>query len=321
MLEDRVGSRTLRIGRCLHRVLRAVRGDGTLLLSGEQRLSDAESQSGSKQQRLSDAGSQSGSKLASRGHDAGGTRAGRADADAGGDPVEGAAATHTAAACAACGCTAIALASEVVQFAGVALIFFLAEALTGTSPIELVEAFISGLRDMGLVRGAMSYCALLVGLQMFPVAAALLPILCAGAIFGVPLGTALVVLSSTTSAVAAALVSRLVCRTKRVDAWVAASRDLSALDAAFAAASWPSALLLILLVRLASFVPFSWSNYAFGLTAAPLSAFALATAIGSVPNSLAYVSSGTLGAAFRQDFHSQSGISLGVVLYPGLAPG
>lgn len=38
------------------------------------------------------------------------------------------------------------------------------------------------------------------------------------------------------------------------------------------------------------------SNYAFGFTAAPLSAFVAATAAGSIPSSLAYVSSGTLGA-------------------------
>jgi hypothetical protein len=74
--------------------------------------------------------------------------------------------SHAAAAVAACGCTAIALASEAVQFGGLAIFFLLAEALTGSSPVEVVEAFISGVQDLGPAMGAAAYCALLFGLQV-----------------------------------------------------------------------------------------------------------------------------------------------------------
>lgn len=326
--------------------------------------------------------------------------------------------SHAAAAVAACGCTAIALASETIQFGGLAIFFLSAEVLTGTPPVEVVEAFISGVQHLGPATGAAAYCALLFALQVLaivqhslpcgsrpppralstaapqpslgvraslarvsirgrvvhpaaaalphlfplhldshprlaphepnspqhphpprhpmqgvithstrtpcatsplspfaslsqagvvppilvtppfpppvpgitfpphptqlvypifcvphsmyappqpsphpqvvPVAAAFLPILCAGAIFGVPLGTFLVVLTSTASALTAALLVRHCCRARLVDRLLSTSADLAALDTALAAASWPTAAIITLLVRLSTFVPFTW---------------------------------------------------------------
>ena len=53
---------------------------------------------------------------------------------------------------------------------------------------------------------------------------------------------------------------------------------------------------LVLLLRLSTFVPFTWSSYLVGLSHADMPRLLAATAIGSAPNSLAYVSSGALGA-------------------------
>lgn len=83
--------------------------------------------------------------------------------------------SHAAAAVAACGCTAIALASEAIQFGGLAIFFLSAEVLTGTPPVEVVEAFISGVQHLGPATGAAAYCALLFALQVLAIVQHSLP--------------------------------------------------------------------------------------------------------------------------------------------------
>jgi len=72
---------------------------------------------------------------------------------------------------AACGCATMAVASEIVQFVGLALVFFLVQWQTGYSPLQATSAFIDAIRSLGPVLGGATYVALLAALQTVPLAA------------------------------------------------------------------------------------------------------------------------------------------------------
>jgi len=106
----------------------------------------------------------------------------------------------------------------------------------------------------------------------------------AGAIFGFAGGTIVVVIGATIGATLAFLLARTVMR-KRIEKMTASNKKFRALDRAIAS----EGMKIVFLVRLAVVFPFTWVNYAFGLTAIPLWRYVLATLLGIIPATAAFV--------------------------------
>lgn len=114
----------------------------------------------------------------------------------------------------------------------------------------------------------------------------------AGLIFGVAQGTLVVVLAATVAAALAFLLARSVAR-RRVEGWARKSPRFDAIDQAVREQGWR----VVALLRLSPLVPFSLSNYLYGLTAVSFWPYVLATAVAIVPGTLLYVSLGAAGRA------------------------
>jgi len=114
----------------------------------------------------------------------------------------------------------------------------------------------------------------------------------AGAIFGFAAGSIVVIIGATIGATAAFLLGRTVFR-KRVEAMVASSPRMAAFDKAIAAEGTK----IMLLMRLSGFPPFTWINYALGLSGVGLRPYILTTFFGIIPGTLAFTWAGAAGAA------------------------
>jgi uncharacterized membrane protein YdjX (TVP38/TMEM64 family) len=106
----------------------------------------------------------------------------------------------------------------------------------------------------------------------------------AGAIFGFVGGTIVVVIGATIGATLAFLLARTIMR-KRIEAMTASNAKFRALDRAIASEGAK----IVFLVRLAVVFPFTYVNYAFGLTAIPLGRYVAATFFGILPATAAFV--------------------------------
>lgn len=149
------------------------------------------------------------------------------------------------------------------------------------------RTWVSGLGFAGYVLYALVYAACVV---LFIPASILT--LGAGATFGVIRGTIVVVIGATLGATLAFIVARTIAR-KRVEAMAANDRRFRALDRAITSEGAK----IVLLVRLAVVFPFTYSNYVFGLTGVRVMPYALATFIGIIPGSIAFVYIGAAAAA------------------------
>ncbi len=109
-------------------------------------------------------------------------------------------------------------------------------------------------------------------------------VLAAGALFGVPLGFALVSVSCVLSAGMVFLAGRHLSR-----GWilkkVASHKKIKALDDAVAEKGWR----MVFLLRLTSVLPFPLLNYALGLSKIRFKEYILASWIGMMPGTLLYV--------------------------------
>jgi uncharacterized membrane protein YdjX (TVP38/TMEM64 family) len=114
----------------------------------------------------------------------------------------------------------------------------------------------------------------------------------AGLLFGLAQGAVVVLVSATLAAALAFLIARHLAR-GRVERWAARSPRFEAIDTAIRQQGWK----VVALLRLSPLVPFSVSNYLYGLTAVPFWPYVLATAAGMVPGILLYVSIGAAGRA------------------------
>jgi len=114
----------------------------------------------------------------------------------------------------------------------------------------------------------------------------------AGAIFGFAKGSLLVIFSATIGATAAFLLARTVLR-HRVERMTANNAKFRALDRSITREGTK----IMWLVRLSGFPPFTWVNYAFGLTGIRLPPFLLTTFFGIIPGTLAFTWTGAAGAA------------------------
>ena len=114
----------------------------------------------------------------------------------------------------------------------------------------------------------------------------------AGAIFGFAAGAAIVVIGATLGATAAFVLARTVLRA-RVERMTAGNVRFRALDRAITAEGTK----ILWLVRLSGFPPFTWVNYAFGLTGVRLVPYIVITFFGIIPGTLAFTWAGAAGAA------------------------
>lgn len=116
--------------------------------------------------------------------------------------------------------------------------------------------------------------------------------LAAGATFGFVPGAIVNVIGATLGATAAFLLARTVLR-RRIERMVEANPKLTALDRAFT----QEGAKIMWLVRLSGFPPFTWTNYALGLTGVRVAPYIVITFLGIIPGSLAFTYAGAAGAA------------------------
>lgn len=108
-----------------------------------------------------------------------------------------------------------------------------------------------------------------------------------GYLFGVPTGTALVSLSSTAAATAAFLISRYGLR-DYISGVATKYPRFRAIDRAIGRQGFK----FVLLLRLSPLLPFSVSNYLYGLTSVRLPQYVAGSWLGMLPGTVAYVSAG-----------------------------
>lgn len=108
-----------------------------------------------------------------------------------------------------------------------------------------------------------------------------------GYLFGVPEGTAVVSLASTVAAAAAFLISRYGLR-DYIERRAQRYPRFRAMDRAIGREGFK----FVFLLRLSPLLPFSISNYLYGLTSVGLPEFVLGSWLGMLPGTIAYVSAG-----------------------------
>ena len=123
----------------------------------------------------------------------------------------------------------------------------------------------------------------------------------AGFVYGAVWGTLVVVPASVAAALISFLVTRKVARGS-VARRVAGNQKFEALDHAIEHAGFK----ITLLVRLSPIFPFGVLNYALGLTKVTLRDYALATALGMLPGTIAYVDLGSLATSATELGHASS---------------
>jgi uncharacterized membrane protein YdjX (TVP38/TMEM64 family) len=157
-------------------------------------------------------------------------------------------------------------------------------------PVDLwIEASRGTIEELG-IWGPIAFGAVYVTATVFMVPGVILT-LAAGALFGSLLGTAVVSLSSVTGAALAFLIARYFAR-ERVEQRLADNPRFAAIDRAIGEQGWK----IVGLLRLSPAMPFSLSNYLYGLTAVPFWPYVGISAIAMLPATFLYVYLGDVGA-------------------------
>mmetsp|Transcript_33316 Transcript_33316/g.84141 ORF Transcript_33316/g.84141 Transcript_33316/m.84141 type:complete len:388 (+) Transcript_33316:65-1228(+) len=173
-------------------------------------------------------------------------------------------------------------------------------AYTGQSPVDVAvqvqQADVQqGLRDLvGYIEGlgpigylyfsAVYVVAEMLAIPAIPLAAS------AGYLFGAVNGTLIVLLSATVAAAGAFLIGRVLLRSW-VENLIAGSRKFQAIDEAISRKGFQ----LVLLLRLSPLLPFSISNYLYGMTKVDFGQYVGGTLLGFAPGTLAFVMTGQVG--------------------------
>lgn len=144
--------------------------------------------------------------------------------------------------------------------------------------------------EMG-VWGPVVYVAVYVACALLFVPGSILT-LGAGVVFGLVKGTLVVAVAANLAAMAAFLIARHLAR-ERVAALAQRNARFGAIDAAIREEGWK----VVALLRLSPLVPFSVSNYLYGLTPVAFGPYALASAVGMLPATVLYVYLGAAGGA------------------------
>jgi uncharacterized membrane protein YdjX (TVP38/TMEM64 family) len=167
----------------------------------------------------------------------------------------------------------------------------IAFALTRLLPLARWAAHLEALVRGWGTTGAFVYgAAYVVGVLLFIPGSVLT--LGAGALFGAFWGTVLVSLASTTAAALAFLIARHLAR-GAVERLARRDKRFEAIDQAVREGGWR----IVVLLRLSPVVPFSLSNYLYGLTPVAFGPYVLASWIAMLPATVLYVSIGAAGRA------------------------
>ena len=153
--------------------------------------------------------------------------------------------------------------------------------------LESFKTWVQGVGPIGYVLYVVVYAVCCVFLVP-----ALALTLGAGAIFGFAGGAIVNVIGATLGATAAFLLARGVLR-HRVERMTSGSAKFAALDRAITREGTK----IMWLVRVSGFPPFTWVNYAFGLTGIHLGPFLMTTFFGIIPGTIAFTYAGAAGAA------------------------
>jgi uncharacterized membrane protein YdjX (TVP38/TMEM64 family) len=146
------------------------------------------------------------------------------------------------------------------------------------------QAWVVGLGPVGWVLYALVYalcCVLFVPASILTLGA--------GALYGLGTGTAIVLAGATLGATLSFLLAKSILR-KKIERMTAGNAKFAALDKAIA----KEGAKIVFLVRLSPVFPFTYINYAFGLTGVRTAPYVLASFVGMIPGTFAYV---YLGAA------------------------
>ncbi len=171
------------------------------------------------------------------------------------------------------------------------------------------QAYVHGLGAIGYVVYALVYAV--AGL-FFP---ASILTLGAGALFGVVAGSIVVALGATLAATMAFILARTILR-QRIERMAAANAKFRAVDDAIGR----EGVKIVFLVRLSAVFPFVFINYAFGLTAIRLVPYILATFVGILPLTVAFVYLGAAGAAVGTQSPARTAITvIGAVVALGVS--
>jgi uncharacterized membrane protein YdjX (TVP38/TMEM64 family) len=114
----------------------------------------------------------------------------------------------------------------------------------------------------------------------------------AGLVFGVAWGTVIVSLASTTTAALAFLIARHLAR-ERVAEMARGNEKFEAIDRAIAEKGWK----VVALLRLSPVIPFSLSNYLYGLTRVRFAPYLVTSWVAMLPGTILYVWLGAAGRA------------------------
>lgn len=152
------------------------------------------------------------------------------------------------------------------------------------------QAWIEGLGPLGGVLFGLAYVA---GALLFVPGAVLT--IGAGYLFGLGWGVVVVSLASTAAAALAFLIARHLAR-ERVETLARKNPKFAALDRAIGKNDWK----VIFLLRLSPLIPFSVSNYLYGLTSMRFAPYVLASWIGMLPGTFLYVYLGAAGKSLGE---------------------
>jgi uncharacterized membrane protein YdjX (TVP38/TMEM64 family) len=181
--------------------------------------------------------------------------------------------------------------SPLIPFAIGAGVIVVLVVLFRTLPIaEWLSQFQGWVRGLGPVGWAL-YAIVYAACCVLFVPASILT-LGAGAIYGVGTGVGVVLVGATIGATLSFLLARTLLRA-RVQRMTEGNARFRALDRAIG----KEGAKIVFLVRLAPVFPFTYINYAFGLTGIATGPYVLATLVGMVPGTFAYVYLGTAAAA------------------------
>lgn len=160
-----------------------------------------------------------------------------------------------------------------------------------TLPVaDWLKSFQDYVRDLGPA-GYVLYAACYAICVVLFVPASVLT-LGAGAIYGVGVGVGVVLVGASVGATLSFLLARTLLRS-RVEKMTAGNARFAALDRAIS----KEGAKIVFLVRLAPVFPFTYINYAFGLTGIGTPGYVLATIVGMIPGTFAYVYLGTAAGA------------------------
>jgi uncharacterized membrane protein YdjX (TVP38/TMEM64 family) len=176
---------------------------------------------------------------------------------------------------------------------------------------EWLRAFQSWVAHQGVWGGVLYGAVYVVAVLLFVPGSVLT--IGAGLVFGLLWGTVIVSIASTVAAALAFLIARYVAR-RRVEALAKRNEKFRAIDQAVCEQGWK----VVALLRLSPLVPFSVSNYLYGLTPVSFGPYVLASWIAMLPATVLYVWLGAAGRAAAGAERGRSPLEWGL-LAAGLA--